>query len=212
MSYLTSFWTSSQPEPGCLVFTDKNFARNGHLQAGGWCVPIMWSLCFAGADVHCVRKPESEWADSEQPAYGASCDASVQSAVRNIERRLPSLLNILPSHTHEACRFFLKRLSDSTEKFVHMDVSLLLESEDDPGNQEWKNHFARLLDGLDVPVSGVRRGLTAKLLGPGLPPGWKYLCRWSVSNGPLAQLWSPQLSLHQVTGAQDMRELSEWHA
>src|SRR4030095_8570761 len=89
MSYLTDFWTSNSPDPGCIVFTDKSYGDHGYLEAGGWCVPIMWSVCFSSADVNVLLKPENEWSDPDQPAYGASCDTTTESAARRVEQRLP---------------------------------------------------------------------------------------------------------------------------
>src|SRR5215470_3081892 len=131
MSYVTNFWTSTSPEPGCLMFTD-NCESTGSLSVGGWCVPIMWSTCFSGGDVNVVLTPQADWSEPDHPEYGASCDTTIASAVLRVEERLPSVLRILPEHTHEACNLFLCRLQKSKAKYVHTEISLLLSNEEDP--------------------------------------------------------------------------------
>lgn len=66
-----------------------------------------------------------------------------------------------------------------------MDISLLLENEDNPGDGGWEKHWSGLLDGLDKPVAPLRGGVREKIFGPGMPSGWKYLCLWAVSNNSL---------------------------
>jgi hypothetical protein len=212
MSYLTGFWTSSQEDPGCLLFTNKDFGNCGYLEAGGWCVPIIWSMCFSSRDVNVLLTPKPEWSDPDVPQYGASCDASIDQALQNLERRMPSLIRIVPEHTQDACALFVKRLRQSSEHYVHMNISLLLESEDDPGDQSWKKYWSDLLDGLDTPVDHIRSGLVGRVLGLGLPSGWKYLCHWAMSNGSLQEIRSPKLPLYRVVGAEDIRALSAWQA
>jgi len=209
MSYLTHFWTSTSPEPGCLVFTD-NWDGTGFLSVGGWCVPIMWSTCFSGADVNVVLTPEADWSEPNHPEYGASCDTTIASAVLRVEERLPSVLRILPEHTHEACNLFLCRLKESKAKYVHMDITLLLSNEEDPPT--FKPYWAELLEGLDTPVMYLRQGLLQRILGLGLPRGWHYLCYWSVCNQSQKALRSRNLPLDQVVGAINLDCLRRWQA
>ena len=208
MSYLTYFWTSNSPEPGCLTFTD-NCESTDCLVVGGWCVPIMWSTCFSGADVNVVLIPDTDWSEPDQPEYGASCDTTIASAVLRVEERLPSVLRILPEHTHEACNLFLCRLQESKAKYVHTEISLLLSNEEDPPT--FKPYWAALLDGLDTPVMHIRQGLLQRILGLGLPHGWHYLCYWSVCNQSQKALRSRNLPLDQVVGA-SLDCLRSWQA
>lgn len=212
MSYLTHFWTSKNPEPAAIVWTEKDSEADGYLVVGGWCVPLMWSLCFSAGDVSVLLKPKEDWSDPEEPGYGASCDTTIELAIQNIERRMESLLKIMPVQTHDACTQFLNRLRTSNETYVHMDVSLLLENEDDPSDGKWKTYFSELLAGLDVPVSKVRKGIAGTLFGTGLPVGWKYLCAWAISNGSIRSIFSPSLPLYQAVGATSLTELQSWQA
>jgi len=210
MSYPTYFWTSSDSRPGCVCFPEDDSPGEGQLTSGGWSVPILWSMCFGGEDVNVLELPKDAWSLPDEPAYGASCDAPIPGAVAQLQRRLPSLKAILTPSLHLACDMFASRMRRSQRSHVHMDVSLLLENEDNPADRHWKQYWAGLLNGLDTPVARVRSGIWSKLLGLGLPPGWKYLCSWALSNQPLHGIRAPDLDMSRVTGAVSLRHLDDW--
>ena len=208
VSYLTYFWTSNKAAPGCVEFTDKDYGKIGYLDAGGYSVPIVWSMCFNSTDVHVC---EQESAPDEEMELGISCDTERTNAISRLEKRMPSLLKILPLHMHDVPQVFLDRLRQSSESFVHMDLSVLVSQEEQSEVESWGHYWGKLLDGLDTPVGTVRTGLAERLLGPGLPPGWKDLCRWSVGNASLRNFMSANLTAHEVSGAH-IDHLREWQA
>lgn len=210
MGHRTHFWTSDEAQPGCVKFADLDQDDRALLSAGGWSVPILWTMCFSGKDVN-VLAARADDDDPESSPWGASCDTTLADAIRRVERRMPSLQAIVAPESRAVGELFLAKLRESTRSHVHMEVTLLLENEDDPGDGRWKNYWAGLLEGLDQPVRKVRTGLSRRLLGLGLPSGWKYLCLWSVSNGSLNQITAATLESHVLTGA-GIPELCLWSA
>ena len=171
-----------------------------------WSVPILWSMCFSAADVN-VRLP------SAGVAVGVSCDALRVEAIARIERRMPSLLKLLPAHLHEVAQVFLDRLRQSTASHVHLDLSIIQAGEEDDFEVEawaWE-YWGPLLDGLETPVPKLRTGLAARVMGAGVPNGWEGLCRWSVGNEPLVLLLLPDLTSRHLAGA-ELAHLRAWQA
>ena len=201
MSDSTYFWTSNDAAPAFAG--DKG---EGYLSSREWSVPILWSMCFSAADVK-VRLP------SAGVAVGVSCDALRVEAVARVERRMPSLLKLLPAHVHEVAQVFLDRLRHSTASHVHLDLSVIqAEEEDDFEVEAWAwEYWGPLLDGLDTPVSKLRTGLAARFMGAGVPIGWEGLCRWSVGNEPFGSFLSPDLTSRHLAGA-ELAHLRAWQA
>jgi hypothetical protein len=168
MGYRNQFWTSSDSEPAFLQFTEKSYG-DGYLETGNYCVPILWSACFSSADVNFGKLPDDQYPDEEQPIYGLSCDAPLPAAVARLERRLPSVKTVVVPSLHEICDLFVERLKQSHESFVHLHISELLNGDDDPSTGGWQDYWGRLVDGLDVPVTRVRKGAMGRFLGIGLP-------------------------------------------
>ena len=192
MSESTYFWTSNDPAPAFAG--DKG---EGYLSSREWSVPILWSMCFIAADVK-VRLP------SAAVAVGVSCDALRVDALGRIERRMPSLLILLPAHLHEVAQVFLDRLKQASASHVHLDLSVIQANEEDDFEVEawaWE-YWGPLLDGLETPVPKLRTGLAARVMGAGVPNGWEGLCRWAVGNEPLVAFMSPDLSVDRVAGAE----------
>ena len=135
-------------------------------------------------------------------AAGVSCDALRATALARIERRMPSLLKVLPAHAHAAAHAFVARLRESTASHVHLDLSVIQADEEDAAEVEaWsREYWGPLLDGLDTPVSKIRTGLAARLMGVGVPSAWEGLCRWSVGNEQLDSFMSPDLAPRSVAG------------
>ena len=83
----------------------------------------------------------------------------------------------------------------SSATHVHLDLSVIQAEEEDAFEVEawaWE-YWGPLLDGLATPVSKLRTGLAARLMGAGVPNGWEGLCRWSVGNEPFGSFLSPDL-------------------
>jgi hypothetical protein len=186
----TYFWTSNESGPAF-----GGAKGEGYLSSADWSVPILWSMCFSAADVN-VRLP------SAGVAVGVSCDATRVEAIARIERRMPSLLKLLPAHLHDAAQVFLDRLRQSTASYVHLDLSIIQAGEEDDFEVEawaWE-YWGPLLDGLETPVPKLRTGLAARVMGAGVPNGWEGLCRWSVGNEQLPVFMSPGLPVDRVAG------------
>lgn len=211
MGYPTYFWTSDQATPGCVEFTETCSADHGHLVVGMYAIPILWSMCFSSADINTqIIEPGPDDDESEgEPLYGASCDTTRQNAVANLERRMPSLLKIIPQNTHEVARLFVDRLRNSAKGFVHLDLSTHVAEERAP-EIDWRGYWGEELDGLDTVVSTVRGGPSRFVLGTGIPSHWKHLCR--CADGPTLNPFKSFSFTPEKIAGETLRGLLEWQA
>ncbi|MGH8107622.1 MAG: hypothetical protein ACREO1_02750 [Arenimonas sp.] len=210
MSYSTPLWTSNNSAPGCLVPRDYDSPKN-NLDSGS-AIPLLWSACFSSKDITVVIAPEEDWSADDCPHYLASWDSDLNGAVSRLERRLPSVLKIVPEHTHDICRLFHQRLANSTATHIHLDLGWLLDNDENPENGRWEKSFGKMLDGLDEPVADIRDGFLSKILGLGLPSSWNDACFWAMSAQSAKLIREPDVELYYIAGAGSVEEIQSWNA
>jgi hypothetical protein len=209
MGFSNSFWTSDTSGPAYDFSTDEDF---DYLESGRFCVPILWSACFASTDVNHGEQSEEFWPEENCPSHGLSCDAPLAAAVERLQRRVASVKRVVSPSLHAQCDAFVAKLKQSQKGFVHLNLSDFLSQEEDPSDAGWKDYWGSLVEGLDIPVTRVRRGIMAGLFGLGLPSPWKHLWSRALDGLPLRSVVSHELDASRLTGASTSEDLRKWRA
>jgi len=210
MSYSTPLWTSNESAPGCVVPRDYDCPDNS--LDSGRAIPLLWTICFSSKDLNVVLAPEKDWTSDDDPHYLASCDTALKSALSRLELRMPSLLKIVPPHTHDICMLFNQRLRSSSATYIHLDLSWLLHDQVSPADNSWSKHYGKILDGLDEPVTTIRDGFLSKFLGLGIPGSWSDACFWAMGAQSAKLIRAHDLELWYVAGAGSIEEMQSWKA
>ena len=210
MSYSTPLWTSNDSAAGCIV--PREYDGPESCLDSGNSIPVLWSICFSSKDLNVVLAPEEDWSADDSPHYLASCDTDLKSALSRLDLRMPSLYKIVPPHAHNICKLFHQRLKNSSATHIHLDLSWLLDNDENPADGSWRKYFGNILDGLDEPVTTVREGFSSKLLGLGLPSSWNDACFWAMGAQSAKLIRAHDVDLWYIAGAGSIEEMQSWKA